>query len=990
MKKPLLTWVLRIVAVLSILHVSAQEQSVTITAANSTVREVLAQLRQTAGLHFVYDERNITDRQTVTLDYGRGAALHVVLDDLCRQTGLTWEIDNNVVLLYPPQPKTEFEIRIRLLEQDGKTPLPMATCLLDPVGTYTTTDLDGNALLQKIPSGRYLLKISYVGYENYSREVTVERDLDLTIRMTPSSLAMKEVVVVAKQNVAGESTSSIIGRQAIDHLQATSLDDIMQLIPGHLMKNSDLTSRSNIQLRTLINDNTNAFGSTVIMDGVPMSNNGTLSQGSFSSTAFVGTDLRQIGADDIESVEVIRGIPSAEYGDLTSGLVVVHSKNGPTPWQIKGKINPGTMNYSLGKGFRFRGNGGVVNFNADYAQAWGDPRQKTKSFHRYNLSLGYSRDVTRSWHTNTKIRYMMGRDWNGNDPDAIDDGTFQKDRNQMISLSHNGRISVNRRFSRTVNYTFGASFTQTDMEKTAIVPNSTGLLPILTATQTGYYQVPYEQSSYQASGGSVSRPGSIYFKAGNTFYVKAGKTNQNFRMGVEYHYDWNNARGYYNDDERYPLQPNSNGRPRAFSDIPGIHQIAAYVEDNFRWDIAKYRYLKVQVGARFTTLQPWAEEATFALSPRLNASFSVNRWLNIRGGFGLNSKTPGLNYLYPDKRYIDRVAANYMPQDNKAGQILMYHTQVYDVQRTRGLKNATNRKIELGVDIKLPGGRKMSLIAYHDKTRNGFGPATEYFTYTANYYSATQGLIITPGGATQVDWANPERQDIVFSTTGKIGNTHVSINKGIEMDFDLGEIRALNTSFYLTGAYQETKTYSTDMNSASPTDLPSEYLAANTTPFKIVYPSGLTYSSYRRFMNTLRIVTNIPALRMVASFSAQAIWYNYSMNNNPPMDPIGWIDTDLTYHEITPEMLADDEYRIKGVLLKSQRKNPKDNLPTKAPITWLLSGRLTKELGDIGGFSFYANNLLFYEPFLRSSTSATLTQRNTGTFSFGVELFFNL
>ena len=51
------------------------------------------------------------------------------------------------------------------------------------------------------------------------------------------------------------------------------------------------------------------------MDGVPMSNNGTLSQGGFSSTAFVGTDLRQISADDIESVEIIRGIPSAEYGD---------------------------------------------------------------------------------------------------------------------------------------------------------------------------------------------------------------------------------------------------------------------------------------------------------------------------------------------------------------------------------------------------------------------------------------------------------------------------------------------------------------------------------------------------------------------------------------------------------------------------------------------------------------------------------------------------
>ena len=78
------------------------------------------------------------------------------------------------------------------------------------------------------------------------------------------------------------------------------------------------------------------------------------------------------------------------------------------------------------------------------------------------------------------------------------------------------------------------------------------------------------------------------------------------------------------------------------------------------------------------------------------------------------------------------------------------------------------------------------------------------------------------------------------------------------------------------------------------------------------------------------------------------------------MDPIGWIDTDLSYHEITADMLADENYKIKGVSLKSQRKNPKDNVPSKAPITWLMAGRLTKELGNIGGISFYANNILFY------------------------------
>lgn len=969
--------------------IMAQQKRLTVDIENVPVRAALEKIKEVGNVHFVYEETAINKNLRISLSYPSQTSLGVILDDLCRQADLKYEFQGDVVLLYPVRKKRMYDVRVTIQDKENLQPLMMATCVLNPLGAYAASDVDGKAVLRNIPAGKYVLDLSYIGFETVHRQLEVNEDMDLVIRMQVSSLALKEVVVVAKQNVAGESTSSIIGRQAIDHLQAMSLDDVMQLVPGSLMKNTDLTSKSNVQIRSLVNDNTNAFGSSIIMDGVPMSNNGNLSQGGFSGTAFVGTDLRQISADDIESVEVIRGIPSAEYGDLTSGLVVVHSRVGQTPWQAKAKINPGTMNYSLGKGFKLQGVG-ILNFNLDYAQAWGDPRQKTKSFDRYTFSVGYGRDFSSKWHTTTKLRYALGKDWNGKDPDAIDDGTFQKDRNQMFSLNHNGKISVNKRFSRTLSYTLGVSYTQTEMEKTTIVPNSSGLLPILTAMETGYYNVPFEQTSYQGSGGSVSRPGNIYAKLSNAFFVKAGKTRQNFKMGVDYGYDWNNARGYYNVDDRYPLRPNSGGRPRPYSDIPGIHRIAAFVEDNFRWDIAENRSLKIQLGGRFTALQPWDEEATFSFSPRLNASFSVNKWLNLRGGFGLNSKTPGLDYLYPDKKYTDRIAANYMPQDDKTAQLLMYHTNVYDVQRTRGLKNATNRKIELGFDIKLPSNRKLSVIAYHDKTANGFGSATEYYTYEANYYSQDKGLIITPGAPTQIDWNHPERVDVVFSTTGKIGNTSVSVNKGIEMDFDLGEIPSIHTSFYLSGAYMESERYSKDLNSSSPTDLPSEYAISNTTPFKIVYPSGLQRSVYRRFMNNLRVVTNIPALRMVASFSGQAIWYNYTHSVNPPMDPIGWIDTDLSYHEITSEMLADENYEIKGVSLKSQRKNPKDNVPAKAPITWLVSGRLTKELGNIGGLSFYANNIFFYEPYLKNSTSNTLIQRNTGSFSFGVELFFKL
>ena len=897
---------------------------------------------------------------------------------------------------------TKFTVNLKVAEKGNHEAIMMASCNLNPLSSFAITDVDGKTSFKNVPQGKYTLEVSYVGYEKYQTIIDVKSNLNLNIQMTPTSLALKEVVVTARQKSSGASTTSLIGRQAIDHLQATSLADIMQLLPESKMGNTDLTQQSNLQLRTLSNNNTSAFGSSIIVDGVPMSNNATMTQGGFSSTAFTGTDLRQISADNIDNVEIVRGIPSAEYGDLTSGLVIVHSKTGVTPWQFKGKINPEMQNYSLGKGFSLD-KAGILNFDFDYAKAWSDPRQKTRSYGRYSLNIGYAYDISKKWHTDTKLHLMYTKDWNGKDPDAIADGTSNSSKNYTFGLSHNGRLSLNKLFMRTLSYTLGVSLTKNDNSNTSYVTSGSGLLPIITAKETGYYNVPWMTKSYLATGITESRPGNIFAKINDSFYFTAGKTRQSFKVGADYSINWNSGRGYYNENDSLPYKPNSNGRPRAFSSIPALHQIAAYAEDNFTWNINKINHFRANVGLRFTSQQPFSNVSTTSLSPRVNLLFTATRWLDIRGGIGLNSKTPGLDYLYPDKKYDDRVAANYMPQNDPAAQLLAYHTQVYNVEYSKGLKNATTTKVELGLDLKLPGNRKLSFLAYRDRTPNGFGSATEYFTYASNVYTAQSGLIITPGAATTINYDLPARQDLIFMTTGRVGNTNTTVNKGMEFDFELGEIKPINTSIFFSGAYSETKSWSTDMNSRSVAvvNLPTSYSSYNTTPFKVVYPSGLDYNMYRRFINTLRLVTNIPSLRMVASFTAQAIWYDYNRSYIANTTPIGYITPDLAYHDITNDMQS-GYLDMTGKYYSSLPSNTNcvkisdinikasDAIPTKNPITWNLSGRLTKELGNIGGLSLYVNNMMYYEPYLKSSTTTTLSQRNTNTFSYGVELYFNL
>jgi len=872
-------------------------------------------------------------------------------------------------------------LSISVAEKDSKEAIIMATLQMQPSGAMAVTDMNGHATIENVTAGDYTLQISYVGFETINTRLKVDRDLKLSYQMTPTSLALKEVTVTAKQRENGASTSSVVGRQAIDHLQATSLADVMQLIPGQLMGNRDLTQQSNLQLRTLVNNNTSAFGSSIVVDGMPMSNNGQMTQGQFNAAAFTGSDLRQISADDISEVEVIRGIPSAEYGDLTSGLVVVHSKVGVTPLQVKAKINPGLQNFSVGKGFALA-KAGVFNVSGDYAKAWGDPRQKTRSYDRYTVNMGYGLDLSKRWHTDTKLRFMQAKDWSGKDPDAIQDGTYSKNTTTTIGLTHNGRIRIDRPLMRSLKYTLGLTMSQIDSKNSSFVANSTGLLPIITAMQTGYYDVPWATTSYLATGITESRPGNLFAKVSNDFFWRRGKTVQSFKLGADYHYDWNAGRGYYNEDDALPYRPNSSGRPRAFNDIPGLHQIALFAEDQFTYNINKVNRLRIGLGLRFTALQPFSDLATTALSPRLNAAFTVTKWLDLRAGIGLNTKTPGLNYLYPDKKYDDRVAANYMPQDGSQ-QILCYHTQVYDVKRSVDLKNATTTKVEVGADVKLPGGRKLSVLAYRDKTPDGFGSATEYFTYDYNYYTLdAQHTSISNPAATQ--------PYVVFMTTGKIGNTNTTVNRGIEFDFDLGEVKPLHTRFYVSGAWNETKTWTTDMNSASVRAalLPPLYSSVGATPFKVVYPDGQDFDRYRRFLTTLRAVTHIPALHMVASLTAQAIWHNSNYSFVADKDAIGYITADLQYHAISGQQTIPFEGGQVSVADLAMRHT--DNDPTKNPVTWNLSARLTKELGKIGGLSFYVNNALFYEPYLKGNNTRTLSQRNTGTFQFGAELSLNL
>ncbi|MEN6570139.1 MAG: TonB-dependent receptor plug domain-containing protein [Rikenellaceae bacterium] len=416
-----------IVFLLTVWTTVSAQQIKSLRVQNASLEDCLKQIEKQTGYGYLFKDENIKSIKGISYT-AENEDLLTVLNGLLANTGYSFELNNKVILIFKevkPEKNLrqvsvykEVPVKFKIVDSLTNEPLIGATCNLKNYSIYGTADIDGNVFLKNVPTGDAQIDIQMLGYEPKTISMKIITPVEMKIALLPTSLELDEIMVVAKASTAGTSTSSIIGRQAIDHLQATSLKDIMQLIPGQLVTGvTDMTSASKITIRTLNTSSNNAFGTSIVVDGIPISDNATLrDKTAINATGATGVDLRQIEADNIESVEVIRGIPSAEYGDLASGAVIVNTKSGYTPYEIRAKINPNNFNTSVGKGWTLGNKQGALNASLDYMQAWGDPRQKTSSFDRISAGLSYSRKIGKIWYTTTKVSFSSlidsRGDWN--------------------------------------------------------------------------------------------------------------------------------------------------------------------------------------------------------------------------------------------------------------------------------------------------------------------------------------------------------------------------------------------------------------------------------------------------------------------------------------------------------------------------------------------------------------------------------------------------
>lgn len=876
-----------------------------------------------------------------------------------------------------------YTIKAVILDKTGE-PLSGATMQLVQSGLWGISGKDGEVEIRNVPRLPVAYKVSMLGYKDVEGEIRLDGKDNVRILMEEESLSMREVVVVAQAGQGGESTTSIIGRQALDHLQATSLKDILQLLPGGVsMKNPSLTSPGQFKVRTLASDDNATFGAAIIINGMPVSTNANMNTGlglSSISSGNSGADLRSIATDDIESVEIIRGVASAEYGDVSSGVMIVNKRIGVSDLNMKARIMPGIMQLHAGKGFDIK-SAGSLNISADYARGTSDPRFLTDKYNRGLLSLAHRKTLLdKTWTLTTNIDLSYTGEWKGADPDEPEAmKKFFSSRDAFsLRLSHNGMLKLDKALARTLKYDVALSLSSDRIFNDRLV--SVGSGAILDATKDGMYEGTPYPSSYETLSGTKSNPVMYWAKFSDLFYLNVGNMSNRFNVGTEWKIEGNRGIGQY--DKTPKFKAFAQDRIRRFCDIPYMNQISAYVEDNVVLTFSERRYPNItgQAGVRWTVVQPWRNERMMALSPRLNIAVNPVRYLSLRLGYGISEKVPSLQDLYPSPDYYDFY--NMSVSDGQKSYYL-YSTRVFD-NKPVSIKTMRGTKYELGFDVRLDNGMSFSVVGYHEKVSRGFGTDnSEWKTLVFDVWNAAD--VTFTGQKPIYDQQNPSRRDTVLYNLIRPGNPKSRRNRGIEFDFNFGKIKATNTSFYLSGAWSETRSSSSNLGYKLPVGE-----ARNYGPVYVVYPeSSYSFSESRRFSATLRVVQHIPAIRFIVSASAQCILYEYDHEVSSGTRPLGYI-YGSEYIKFTEDQLDDIEFNFHGYMLKDQIFDTRiSNVPVTWPAIWCLDMRVTKEIGDKAGFSFYANNVLFSQPWQSNSVSVSKVERNGGLFSYGLEIFLN-
>ena len=894
---------------------------------------------------------------------------------------------------------------------DGAT-LPGASVSVNPGSHIVATDTDGHFSFT-LPEGTYTLSVTYIGCKPLKRIVKLSGYTALKLKLTSSGIALGEVTVTAKES-AGITSSSRIGRDAMAHLQPTSFTDLLELLPGGMSKDPNMSSVNSIALRetgvkgATGGDVTNpdyaitSLGTLFMVDGAPISGDANLQTIGTTSDATSpdysrnvtnrGVDMRTIATDNIESVEIVRGIPSAEYGNLTSGLVNIKRIRRSTPLNARFKADEYSKLFYVGKGFGISGHEHVINADLGWLDSKSDPRNSLENYKRLTASARLSMRWLRP---STVTSFSFGGDFTGSFDNAKTDPdlTYRKVdefKSEYRRTAITSDFSINFPHSSLLKGALinaSASFQNDKLtRRKQVAPQRASVAP--TSMSEGVSDGQYLLGEYIADYISEGKPVNIFVKARANGSLPFGKVSNDWKIGAEYTFSKNYGRGQVYDLTR-PLSASWTSRPRAYSDIPALQVVSSFIEERATLPIGANR-LEVQAGVRSISLvgldARYDLNGKIYLDPRANAVWNFpaihigerDLRLLIAGGWGLTTKMPTVDYLFPQQAYNDFVQLNYYdvanPKENSRVNLRTY----IDDATNYALRPSRNHKWEVRFGAEMQGNR-MSVTYFREKMNDGFRYSSFYAPYSYRKYDASAIDASTLSGPPSLDMIPYE--DVTVLDGFRRASNGTSIDKeGIEFQLNTMRLPYIATALTVTGAWFRSTYSNSQMLYATVSDVVGQTAVSDMFVGLYDYRDGRVNE---QFNTNFMFDTQIPRWGLIFTTSIQCMWWTKSTRlrqNGVPVSYLSAADGEL--HPYTEADAADPTLQF---LIKHYNEDTYKTF--RIPRAIYVNLKATKSIGRSLNVAVFVNRLFDHLPSYYSN--GILVRRSSDPY-FGMELNFKI
>lgn len=851
-------------------------------------------------------------------------------------------------------------LRGTVVDEKGD-PLQAANVIFPEHKTGCSTDKNGYFSM-RLPAGDILMKVSYMGYKTHVDTIalTPGESKTITVQMVLDYFRIGDVIVLAERELIPDAveTTTKIQSGEIEHLQASSLADVMLLVPGQRFENPTMAEKKQISLRNNVTDSDASsnehFGTQIIIDNIPLSNNANLqldtktttSSGDVLSTANSGLDMRQIPADNLEEVEVIRGIPSVKYGDLTSGIITVKTKTGLDRHNLRVKYNFNNQEANLGGGFQLFNQ--QIDYNLNYAHSVRNIRIPEENYSRVSGQLSMTSVLMDNILTlKNRLYYTRSFDEQGLRPDDL---YLTEKYNRDYTLRFSNQTTYLLSITQKIDYNFSINMTrQNSYRKQLISTDNTYVSDRMTeGWQEGIFVQNY-LSELHVKG----RAWNIYQDVSYNQNLNLENTTHTLLAGVTWRVEFNDGEGRIYDPLKPPtINTNKRERPRSYDDIPALSTTSFYAEDQIKGRL--WIDYQMNVGLRYESYGKNSFAATHHgsyLNPRVNLMLSPHQNTRFRIGYGRTSKTPSLGMLYPNPIYFDVDDINDFINNR-----VIVSTYIYSLENP-DLKASIQNKVEVSIDQKI-GKFGVSLSGFQNVTDNGFATTLTRPIFVYKYNRDDPAMPI---------------MDSVFTTYSLWDNSLTTYSKGIEASIQSKPLTPLNVQFRIEGAYTYTTSEKEGAYDYATTYRYDPILDERIKPFW----KPITMEADKFLVNYI-VDFRIKELAAWVTLSAQQVVFD--------RDRFLGLEDSLAIGYLTPSgerVLLSQEEGNAFIRSQPEYNFKEENIKN----VWVFNFRATKGLGDNARISFFVNNFLNSHPlYQRKRTPSESYIRLNPDLYFGLEL----